>query len=238
MGKHKKGRQKANALIKFFSDKNHYLNFKRGNSFFRTPQYYRLCKDEGRGDKNESCILYSNRLLGDAMPEFSLHGRPLDLNEINSILVYPADEQKDSWMQSWCVFGPHNNFELSWQRIIKEFGSYFVVLPAKNIEKYAELIGKHSGERVRYGAMKYSNDVLRQSLTCKHSDYSYQKEFRFYVGNCEKDVNEDKTLFLSGLNSLLEDVGSMRITSPNGKVRYFSQGGEKVVEVNEPPQIA
>lgn len=229
MGKHKKGKQKANALIKFFSDREHYLNFKRGNSFFRTPHYYRLCKDAGRGDKNESCIFYGNRELGDPMPSLWVNGRQFDLDQTESVLVYPADEQRDSWMQSWCVFGPHNKFELSWQRIINEFGRYFVIMPAGNVERYAELIQKHTGEPVRYGTMRYSNDKLKHSLACKDSSYGYQKEFRFYVGECDKGTNEDRTLLLPGLDSLLQEVGSVRISSPNGDVRYCAQGSGEVV---------
>lgn len=118
-----------------------------------------------------------------------------------------------------CSRGPHNKFELSWQRIIKEFGKYFVVLPARNIERYADLIRNHTREDVRYGTMKYSSDQLNHSLTCK-------------------DSIEDKTLPLSRLNSLLEEVECMKITSPIGKVRYCSQGMGEVVVSQTSPQIA
>ncbi|WMN62082.1 hypothetical protein NI389_19995 (plasmid) [Pseudoalteromonas xiamenensis] len=178
----------AFALIKFFSKKEHYLSFLNGNTLFRTPHYYRTCEDVGRGDRNESCLLFWGKKFGGQKPKFELIGNSnLDFETYESVLIYPTTEQNDSWMQSWAIMGPHNGFEHSLEQLQEEFGFYFVVLPAKNIAKYAKLVEKHSGSKITYGAIRYSENPKERSLTVKDTKFSYQKEFRFYTGQCAKD---------------------------------------------------
>jgi len=220
----------AIALIKFFSEEDHYNNFKKGMSFFRTPHYYRECEDKGRGDKNESCIGYWNSELGDQIPNIMVDGIPLDTSSVNSLLVYPSQEQDDSWLQSWCIVGPSNDFELSLSSMLEEFGTYFVVMPAQNVATYADLIRNVTGEEVHYGAVQYSDDPLKRSLLIKDSKLSYQKELRFYLGRCQKDEKRDRTVELPSINNLLMEAGSLRFGSPNGEVRYCSLGSGEVVQ--------
>lgn len=221
--------QQAIALVKFFSEKKHYLAFKDGCSMFRTPHYYRLREDVGRGDRSESCLGYWDKELGDKMPTLINKGDSINIEDAKNILVYPAHEEKDSWLQSWCVFGPGNEFDKSLERMLEEFGAYFVILPAEHIEKYASLVGQASGDQVRYGLVKYSYNPMDRSLTTKDSKFSYQKEFRFYLGHCEKVETQDKELRLEGVNEILPKAGSLKIESPSGEVRYCSQGLKKVV---------
>ena len=223
--------QHAVALIKFFSEEKHYLAFKDGYSFFRTPHYFRKREDVGRGDRSESCLGYWDKALGDQMPNLVKNGEPIDLENAQSVLIYPVHEQKDSWLQSWCVIGPHNDFEQSLERMLEEFGTYFVVLPAKYIITYANLVSQASGEQVRYGLVQYSDNPLDRSLTVKDYKFSYQKEFRFYVGQCEKGEIQDKEFRLHRVNNILLEAGSLKIESPSGVVRYCSQGQKKVVLV-------
>lgn len=230
MSKNAKEALKAVALIKFFSEEEHYLAFKHGFTLMRTPHYYRRCEDRGRGDKNESCIGYWDKNLGDQVPIIETIGGQPAFRDVQSLLMYQTHEQEDSWLQSWCMVGPYNDFELSLRRMVEEFGSYFVVLPSQNLSKYADLIRQISGEQVRFGAVGYSDNPLDRSLTVKNSEYSYQKEFRFYVGKCSKDEIQDKKLHILGLNSLLLKAGSLKFSSPTGEVRYISQGGKSVVE--------
>jgi len=220
----------AIALIKFFSEEQHYKDFKDGKSFFRTPHYYRTCKDKGRGDKNESCIGFWDQDLGDKLPEMVLDGKALNTSQAKSLLIYPPQEQEDSWLQSWCIVGPSNDFELSLQTMLDEFGPYFVVMPSQNISSYVNLIRNVSGENVGYGAVQYSGDPLKRSLTVKGSKLSYQKELRIYLGSCEKDEKKDRCLPLPGLSDSLLEAGSLRFGSPTGEVRYCSLGSGKVVQ--------
>lgn len=221
--------QQAVALIKFFSEEEHYSAFKEGCSFFRTPHYFRKREDIGRGDRSESCLGYWDKDLGDSMPSIVRNGQPMGLEDAQSILVYPAHEQKDAWLQSWCVIGPNNEFEQSLERMLEEFGAYFVVLPARNIDAYANMISEASGEPVRYGLIRYSDNPLNRSLIIKDHDFSYQKEFRFYVGECDKNEVQDKSIRLHGVSDLLIEAGSLRLESASGLVRYCSQGQKKVV---------
>lgn len=237
--------KQAVALIKFFSEKEHYLSFRSGCSLFRTPHFYRKCEDAGRGDRSESCLWYWDKGLGDKMPTVEVNGRPVDFKVLESILIYPAHEKQDAWMQSWSVVGPHNCFEQSLERMLEKFGCYFVLLPAKKIRAYAKLLSKASGSRVRYGFVQYSNNPLDRSLTVKDSTFSYQKEFRFYVGECRKDEIESKTLPLKGLAKMLLEAASLKLTSPSGEIKYCSLGRKEVVtdqkrtgvELN-PPSLA
>lgn len=221
--------QQAVALIKFFSEEKHYLAFKDGNSMFRTPHYYRKREDAGRGDRSESCLGYWDKGLGDQMPNLVNNGHPIDIKDADSVLIYPAHEQQDVWLQSWCVMGPHNEFEQSLERMLEEFGAYFVVLPAKHISAYANLVNQASGCQVRYGLVQYSDNPLDRSLTVKDSKFGYQKEFRFYVGECEKDEIQDKELPLQGINNFLLEAGSLKLKSPSGDIKYCSLGRKEVV---------
>ena len=229
MNRNVKGSQRALALIKFFSEEKHYLAFKNGHSLLRTPHYYRSCEDFGRGDRNESCLGYWDKELGHEMPNIICNGSPLDMTEVRSVLIYPAREQRDAWLQSWCFIGPDNRFEESLQQMINEFGTYFVLLPAKNIDAYANLLKQASGSAVHYGLVQYSENPLERSLTTKGSRFSYQKEFRFYLGECGKDERQDKNIHLEGLDNLLSNGVSLKFENSSGGITYFSLGQEKVV---------
>lgn len=221
--------QQAVALIKFFKQKEHFLAFKAGTSLFRTPHYFRRLEDIGRGDSSESCLGYWDKELSDSIPNIVRDGQPIDLDEVQSILVYPAHEPKDAWLQSWCMIGPHNNFGQSLERMLDEFGAYFVVLPARNINAYANLISESCNEPVRYGVIRYSDNPLARSLTVKDHGFSYQKEFRFYIGECDKNEVQDRHIRLHGVNNLLLEAGSLRLESASGSVMYCTQGQTKVV---------
>jgi len=113
--------------------------------------------------------------------------------------------------------------------MLEEFGAYFVVLSARNIDAYANMISEACGEPVRYGLIRYSDKPLNRSLTIKDHGFSYQKEFRFYVGECDKNEVQDKSIRLHGVSDLLLEAGSLRFESASGLVRYCSQGQKKVV---------
>lgn len=196
---------------------------------FRTPHYYRRREDIGRGDRSESCLGYWDKGLGHKMPSIITNGKQLKFENVESVLIYPAHEQKDAWLQSWCVFGPHNNFEQALELMLEEFGTYFAILPAKHISTYANLVAQSSGCQVSYGLIQYSDDPLDRSLTIKDSKFHYQAEFRFYVGECEKTEIQDKVIHLQGIDNILLNAGSLMFTSPDGEVRYCCLGQRKVV---------
>ena len=217
------------ALIKFFSEKSHYLAFRDGISLFRTPHFFRLRDDAGRSDRRESCAGYYDRTIGDEIPNIVVDGKVVDATSLKSVLIYPVTEQEDSWLQSWSVVGPSNDFEQSLDRMLAEFGTYFVVLPAANIDAYARLISQASGDVVRYGRIKYSDNPMDGSLTVKDAQFAYQTEFRFYVGQCEKCEVDDKKLLLSGVDRILTHADSLKFVSPAGMVKYCTLGQLKVV---------
>ncbi len=224
----------AVALIKFFSKREHYLSFRKGTNLFRTPHYYRLDETVGRGDRSESCVGHWDRKLGDKLPNIINNGNKVNLDGAQSILLYPASEQKDAWLQSWSVIGPHNNFANSLEQILKEFGPYFVVLPASKINMYRQLLAKTSGCKVHMGLVGYSDNPLKRSLVVKDSKFSYQKEFRFLLSECSKGEVQDKKVQVQGINKLLLKAYSLKLASPSGEFKYCSLGSHKVVTV--PPE--
>lgn len=223
----------AVALIKFFSKKEHYLSFKKGTNIFRAPHYYRKDKSVGRGDRSESCLGYWDKKLGDEMPNIILNGNKVNFDDAQSILIYPASEQKDAWMQSWAVIDPHNNFENSLEQMLNEFGPYFVILPATKISAYRHLLAKTSGCKVHMGLVRYSDVPLERSLVVKDSKFSYQKEYRFYLGECSKSEERDKKIQLQGINKMLLEASSLKLTSPSGEVKHCSLGHHKVVSASK-----
>lgn len=218
-------------LIKFFSEEEHYLAFRNGSVLFRPPHYYRLCEEKGRSDRNESCLGYWDKELGDRIPHISINGHTMNHEDIQSLLIYPLNEQKDSWMQSWAAIGPYTGFEDSLERMIGEFGHYFVVLPASNIKIYAALLEKASNSVIRHGLIEYSDDPTKRSLIIKDSKLSYQKEYRFFVGECEKDETKEKFLKLQDVTNILYEANSIKFECPDGRILYFSQGQNKVTTV-------
>ncbi|OXX64022.1 hypothetical protein [Vibrio sp. V15_P4S5T153] len=211
----------AFGLIKFFDQEEHYLNFLNGKSLFRTPHYYRKCEDKGRGDSRESCVLYWDKNISDQKPTISMLGNSSisyeNYNDFESILIHPAIEQHDAYMQSWSIIGPHNGFENSLERMQEEFGPYWVILPANNISQYAQLIEKHSGNKAYYGAIQYSDNPMEGSLTVKDSEYSYQKEVRFFTGNCSKTEIDSKFFKLQKLNKLLLNALTLKLELPDDR---------------------
>jgi len=224
-----KPKSQAVALVKFFSKKEHYLAFKKGSILFRTPHYYRKIEDAGRGDRGESCLGYWDKQLGDDLPAVISNGDKIDIDNVKSILVYPAVEQKDAWLQSWSIIGPHNNFENSLEQMLNEFGAYFVILPATKIKAYKDLLAKASGCKVKMGEIRYSDNPLEKSLVVKDSKFSYQKEFRFFLGECLKDEKSDKNIQLQGLNKMLLEAFSLKLESPSGEIKYCALGHGKVI---------
>lgn len=134
-------------------------------------------------------------------------------------------------MQSWTVIGPDNEFEQSLEIMRKEFGLFFVILPAKKIKQYANLIERASGSKVSFGLVRYSDDPMARSLTVKDVNFSYQNEFRFFTGQCSKLEFQDKFLNLPDINNLLLDAKSLKLVSSNGFTNYFSVGSEETVTV-------
>ena len=225
------------ALIKFFTKEEHYLAFKNGSSLFRPPHFFRTNDDPGRGDRTESCLGYWDKTLGDQFPIFlDPEGKPLDLpydlEAAEKILIHPTNEVHDSWIQCWTYIESHNCFEDSLEKMLDEFGPYFVILPIHNIKAYAELLSTISKSSVSGCLVDYSDDPLKRSLTVKDSCFSHQKEYRFFVGQCSKEEISEKFLSLPGLGDLLlKDANTLKVTAPSGGIRYCTQGRKEVITV-------
>ncbi|WP_208281648.1 hypothetical protein [Massilia oculi] len=228
MDQNGKNSQRALALIRLISEEQWYLASRNGEMRLRTPHYFRNKEDPGRGDRHESCVGHWSKTLGHEMPTISKDGVPMDMTDVETLLMYPIDEQKDAWMQSWSIIGPDNYYEESLQRLVNEFGPYFVLMPAKHIATYAAMLEQATGASVRYGPVQYSDDPMQRSLTVKDSEFAYQKEFRFFVGECSKFETQDKDIRLEGINKILSSGESLKFETA-GKKTYFGLGQKTII---------
>lgn len=205
--------------------------FKRGEVLLRTPHYYRTHDEPGRADRFESCVGFYDKNRGHNLPKFEI---PIDvqtLNDVQSVLIYPMNEPNDAWIQSWSAVGTHNNFEDSLSRMIKEFGSYFVFLPAKRIATYEQRLSKKSRLVVKSGLVEYTKDSSKRSLMMKTIDFEYQREYRFLVGECEKNYKEDLNIKVGNMQPILTEAMSFKFLKPDGTSIYCGIGDDKVLSV-------
>jgi len=223
-----KNTQRAVALIKLISEEQWYLASRNGDMLLRTPHYFRNKEDPGRGDRHESCVGYWDRKRGHEMPAISSDGAPMDMADVETLLMYPIDEQKDAWMQSWSIVGPDNYYEESLQRLVNEFGPYFILMPVKHIVNYIAMLEQATGLSVRGGPVQYSDDPMKRSLTVKDSEFAYQKEFRFFVGECSKFETQDKHVHVEGIDKILSVGESLKFETA-GKKTYFGLGQKTII---------
>jgi hypothetical protein len=217
------------ALIKFFENEKFLNDFVEGAIYCNTPQFYREHKGQGVGDKSESCLKYWDKEAGDNMPEFTLDGEIKDLSNAKNVLVFPSREHKDSWLQCWATVGSHNEFENDIDRIAKECGRYFVVLPIENLPEYEARLKKGLNTDFSHGLVSYSNDPLKFGLAVKGDVYAYQREYRFLIGECDKSNTKSRKFSVGSLEDIVHVNGSLKFTKQDGTTIYFSNGKSLLV---------
>ncbi|MDO6488269.1 hypothetical protein Q4503_11190 [Colwellia sp. 6_MG-2023] len=219
-------------LLKFFSCKEHMDSFKRGKVKFATPHYYRTNPNPNIADQLESCIEFStdtNNFEKIISKYEGANGIDI-LKSKNNLLICPNHEPKDAFIQCWFALGSHNKFEDSLSKMLMNFGSYFVFLDVKKIETYKQRLLKKSGLKVKGNIVNYTDDNLKHSLIVKKQDLEYQKEFRFFLGECEKNNAEDRFFELGSLKPILTEMRSGKVISADGTITYFTSGHSEVVK--------
>lgn len=222
-------------LIKFFENIDYWQQFKAGLLYCNTPHYFRTIEEIGRSDPYESCIGYYNLARGDNPPKFTDGGgKILNIEKAKQVVIHPLNEPSDGWLQCWAIVAPQNNFDDYLIRIVREFGPYFVYMPAQNIKKYIARIRKFNAESVEYGYVRYSSNPKECSLGVKRVDYEYQCEFRIVIGECDKFCKEHREFRVPPLTDLLLDFQSLKLEKPNGQITHFSFGQQTPITVMKP----
>lgn len=173
--------------LKFFRDLEKLKSFENGLFYCNTPEFYRQSTDDGISDPHESCYHAYRKSRGDDAMKIQINGAEID--GITDSTTHLGG-LKDRWLHCWFAFDipeSDDEFEAIYQRIEmmrKEFGENFAFLPSANIPKFVNRLRSATDINIEHGDVKYSKSKNEWSFACKSSEYSYQKEFRFVVGEC------------------------------------------------------
>lgn len=148
---------------------------------------YRISEQIGISDKFDSCS-FSYRLSRNDEPiSFIVNGRKI--NEIQDLTAKKHDA-KDSWLHCWYALSqPQSTEELEQlkidlSRMKKEFGDYYAFVPRTSLSGFINKLNTYSPKPISHGLVTYSDNSNDWSNFCKSTNYAYQREFRFAVGEC------------------------------------------------------
>jgi len=178
-------------ILKFFSNESILDALISGTLYCNTPEYYRLSKLEGVSDLNESCLFSFRPERGDDDISLEINGK-----KISNIKRMTAHNPglREGWLHCWmAIESPRNDDKLETlkidiSRLQKEFGPHYVFISNDKIESFLNIIKALFAEH--YVASKkvvYSEKATDWSPSCKAISYSYQRELRFIIGECEKN---------------------------------------------------
>lgn len=204
------------ALVKFFRDQRHLSAFMDGTLYCNTPEHYRLSNEEGVSDHDESCALSYRESRGDKPLELQLDGHAID--GIQSLSLH-ADTIRDAWLHCWVALEiPKTEQDLLRQiedlnRIRREFGTSYVVLPHPKVMEFVAIVTRTTEHPVWHGQVRYSDKRIEWGPRCKSTRYSYQREYRFLVGQCPESSTEALVLRHSpGFRGLLMENAPLEMT--------------------------
>lgn len=209
-------------LLKFFSKPEYLDDFLRGNLFCNTPHYYRNCNGAGVSDRFEACIGYFNRSLGQREPAIVMDGKPFDISKATEVFTFLDEDYCDSWLSCWFILEvPQSDLELislkkDLCRVVKEFGDNYVLLPSKSFVSFHQLLSKGAYKMVNK-PIKYTDNDLIRGMFIKRPEFSYQREYRFAFGECDK--SELKPLCLK-VNA--DELAKLIIQKP--KIKFTMDG--------------
>lgn len=178
-------------ILKFFSNESFLDALISGTLYCNTPESYRLSKLEGVSDLNESCLFSFRPERGDDDISLEINGK-----KISNIKRMTAHNPglREGWLHCWMALEiPRNDDELETlkidvTRLQKEFGRNYAFISYDIIEPFLNIIKSLFPEHhVVAGKVAYSQKSTDWSPSCKAISYSYQREFRFIVGECENN---------------------------------------------------
>lgn len=195
-------------IIKFFRETSHLEAFESGILHCNTPEYYRLCETPGASDYNE-CVTHAYRQeRGDPEPTVMIEGQSLpNLTRV----TLRSTGQKDGWLHCWSLVTTPNGEEETAEllhdmlRMAKEFGPSYAYIGWSNLESFLDRIRSVCSHDVTAQAIAYSADSLEWSPFCKDQRFTYQREFRVLIGECDEHSRDRLVLTVpSGFHDLAE----------------------------------
>lgn len=181
-------------LLKFFDSGKYLDDLLAGTVFFNTPEHYRWSGKEGQGDPHESCAFSYRKDRGDAPVQlkFADNSNP----EVLALTMLNGG-RKPGWLHCWtAIMVPAYHADLlqlkaDLNRIRTVFGTRYVFLPAERITEFAQRIKQAvpttSEDVLDFGLVEYSVSKDDRGVWCKPTDYAYQREARFVLGECKHD---------------------------------------------------
>ena len=184
-------------LIKFFSNDSFLDALIDGTLYCNTPEFYRKSELEGVSDLNESCLFSYRPERGD--DEIILQVNGVEIQGVKRLTAYNPG-LRDAWLHCWMVLDiPKTDEELialkeDVLRLQTEFGRNYAFIRYDSITPFLNALKTLTDHRVVAGKVAYSANSTDCGPHCKDISYSYQKEFRYLVGEC--GVNEVAPLVL------------------------------------------
>lgn len=188
-------------LIKFFRDPEKLEALREGLFYCNTPEFYRLSGDEGVSDLHESCSHAYRKERGDMPVTLSYGG-----HEVGGIIALTLHSSGigDHWLHCWFkITMPKNDQDLKQlsidiERMRKEFGAEYAFIPGNHLPELLNRLKTATDHRILFEPVKYSSKKLDWSAVCKSEHYSYQREYRFLIGECQHDVVAPLTIQYEG----------------------------------------
>lgn len=215
-------------LLKFFRDQDKLDALKKGVFWCNTPEFYRLSGDEGVSDLHESCSHAYRESRDDEPIKLLVNGK--ELEGLTAVTVHTGG-LRDKWLHCWfALHVPASDAELEAltldiNRMRKEFGEKYAFLPAMHIKTLAERISAVTDHDIDHGHVRYSDHRMEWSAACKASSYSYQREYRFVVGNCPHIcIDPEVVAYAEGLSDLIGDNEFLQIKENEPEKILFHLG--------------
>lgn len=205
---------KAQLFIKFFSNLDYANDLMNGRFFCNTTGYYRDCKFEGIGDVHESVSYHGAYIpelrIGHITLESMVNSTQFPIEETNGNITVSLNKEgfEQGWLHCWFVFDlideVHSLVPLlnDLQRIRQEFGVNFVSFRTQDLGLIVERLSKVTDDKIRTSRVGYSDNRMVQNIACKRAEYSYQREFRFVLSECDIDEKKPKVYELGDMSDI------------------------------------
>jgi hypothetical protein len=180
-------KNKMIGIIKFFNDESYLDSLISGTFYCNTPEFYRQSKVEGVSDKNESCLFSYRGERGDDKIVLEFNG--LEIKNIKSLTAHNPSP-RDAWLHCWMALEiPKTDEELEALerdvlRLQIEFGRSYAFISSDKIAPFLNAIQILTPLQVTARKVDYCDKAINWSPICKDISYSYQREFRFLIGQC------------------------------------------------------
>ena len=203
-------------FVKFFRKLKYAEDLLGGLFYFNSPAYYRECGLEGVGDACES-LCYHGPFDPNLQMRFTTLGEmvkssnfPVEQVDGNMTIAIDRPDLKPGWLHCWFAvdkaMSPQETgpFLTDLQRVRQEFGGNFVSFEASKLDDIVTRLKRAGADPLRISRVGYSNSRLHQNVACKNKEYSYQREFRFIVSECDHTDTSPKAFEVGDMTDILK----------------------------------